>query len=191
MRLPRSNEALCQICTSYCIHQLSISWLIVKIVSVPLTLFDSNYRQWRVILNVFMKTPYSSSNKLSAVGVPMQAAGLRGCLPRYGSVRAVCNEPCYWSRHCGRNLSCGCVVYERQSSRCSGSLRVGVWKRCKRQTYLDIAVQHAKYWLWLCAISWTPAVNFPFVALKHSGLPFWRPNLIFSVFSQVLYSCFI
>lgn len=48
-----------------------------------------------------------------------------------GTVWAVCNEPCYWSWRCGRNISCGRVLCERQSSRCSDSHREeGVCKRC-------------------------------------------------------------
>lgn len=107
-------------------HQLSISWIIVNIISVWLTFRDSNYKQRRV-LNVSVETLHSSSNKLSAVCVAARAAGLRGCLPRWGSVRAVCNEPCYWSRRCGRNLSCGrCCVRDKAAGAESLSEKVCV-----------------------------------------------------------------
>lgn len=44
-----------------------------------------------------LESLHGSSNKLSVVSVAARAAGLRGRLPRRGSVRDVCNEPCYWS----------------------------------------------------------------------------------------------
>lgn len=126
-----------------------IFWITVNILYIWLAFTDSNYKQWRVIHSVFMETLHTLAYKLSIICVAAWAAGLTDCLPHWGSVRAVCNEPCYWSWSCGTNFSCGCVLCERQSSGCSDSLGEDVC-RCE---------QHAKNWLWVCDIPWTPLNN--------------------------------
>ena len=104
-----------------------------------------NHEQCRVILGVSMETLHSSSNKLSSVCEAVQPA------PHWGSARVVCNEPCYWSWHCGGNLSCGCVCCARDKAAGAVTLpEKGVWRKCK--THIN------ENWMWLCTIPWTPAV---------------------------------
>lgn len=93
-------------------------------------------------LSVPLESLHSSSNKLSVVSVAARAAGLRGRLPRHGSVRDVCNELCYWS--CDKDPFPRGVFHLRRKA--SGEAILSEKNAfCSVQRILDLQL-----WLWLC-----------------------------------------